>query len=45
LRHRRRKIIAAEFGKLKELSGHDGADGVAANVFSTRIAAAVSKEP
>ena len=43
--HRRRKIIAVGFGKLEELSSHDGADGVATGVFSTRIAAAVSKEP
>ena len=32
--HRRRKIIAAGFGKLEELSGHDGADGMTADVFS-----------
>jgi hypothetical protein len=45
LRRRRRKIIAVGFGKLEELSSHDGADGMTADVFSTRIAAAVSKEP
>ena len=43
--HRRRKIIAAGFGKLEELSSHDGADGMTADVFLTRIAAAVSEEP
>jgi hypothetical protein len=43
--NRRRKIIAAGFGKLEELSSHDGADGMTAEVFSTRIAAAVSEEP
>jgi hypothetical protein len=43
--HRRRKVIAAGFGKLEELSGHDGADGMTADVFLTRIAATVSKEP
>jgi hypothetical protein len=40
--HRRRKIIAAGLGKLEELSSHDSADGMTADVFSTRIAAAVS---
>jgi hypothetical protein len=43
--HRRRKIVAAGFRKLEELSSHDGADGVATDVFSTRIAAPVSEEP
>jgi len=43
--HRRRKIIAAGFGKLEELSSHDGADGMTTDVFSTRIAASVSEEP
>jgi hypothetical protein len=43
--HRRRKIIAAGFGKLEELSSHDGADGVTTDVFSARIAASVSEEP
>jgi hypothetical protein len=43
--HRRRKIIAAGFGKLEELSSHNGANGMTADVFSTRIAATVSKEP
>ena len=43
--HRCRKIIAAGFGKLEELSSHDGADGMTTDVFSTRIAAPVSEEP
>jgi hypothetical protein len=43
--HRRRKIIATGFGKLEELSSHDSADGMTADVFSTRVAAAVSEEP
>jgi hypothetical protein len=43
--HRRRKIIAAGFRKLEELSSHDGAHGMTADVFSTRIAASVSEEP
>src|SRR6516225_4545317 len=43
--HRRRKIVAAGFGKLEKLRSHDGADGVTSDVFSTRIAAAVSEEP
>jgi hypothetical protein len=43
--HRHRKIIAAGFGKLEELSSHDGADGMTTDVFSTRIAASVSEEP
>src|SRR6516164_6592119 len=43
--HRRRKIIAAGFGKLEELRSHDGADGMTPDVFSTRIAASVSEEP
>ena len=42
---RRRKIIAVGFGKLEELIGHDGADGMTTDVFSTRIAASVSEEP
>ena len=42
---RRRKVIAAGSGKLEELNSHDGADSMAADVFSTRIAAAVSEEP
>ena len=43
--HRRRKIIAPGFGKLEELSSHDGADGMTTDVFSTRMAASVSEEP
>ena len=43
--HRRRKVIAAGFGKLEELSSHDRADGMTTDVFSTRIAASVSEEP
>ena len=42
---RRRKIIATGFGKVEELSSHDSADGMTADVFSTRLAAAVSEEP
>jgi hypothetical protein len=45
LGHRRCQIIAAGFGKLEELSSHDGANDMATDVFSTRVAAAVSKEP
>ena len=45
LGHRRRKIVAAGFGKLEKRVGHDHADRVAADVFSTGIAAAVTKEP
>src|SRR2546427_4335860 len=44
-RHRCRKIVAAGFGKLEKRRGHDGADRVAADVLSPRIAAAVAKEP
>ena len=43
--HRRRKIIAARFGKLEKRGGHDGADRVVAGVFATGVAAAVTKEP
>src|SRR6266550_3341019 len=42
--YRCRKIIAARFGKLKKHGSHDGADSVTADVPSTGIAAAVSKE-
>ncbi len=45
LGHRRRKIIAARFGKLEKLGSHDGADRVAADVFSIGVAATVTKEP
>src|SRR5262249_25099050 len=44
-RHGRREIVAAGFGKLEKRRGHDGADRVAADVLSPRIAAAVAKEP
>src|SRR5271165_5595496 len=44
LGHRRRKIIAAGFGKLEKLGSHDDADRVAANVFWTGVAATVTKE-
>src|SRR5262249_3863058 len=44
-RHRRRKVVAAGFGKLEKRRGHNGADRVAADVLSPRIAAAVAKEP
>jgi hypothetical protein len=45
LGHRHREIIAAGFGKLEKRGGHDDADRVAADVFSTGVAAAVTKEP
>jgi hypothetical protein len=45
LRHRRRKIVAPGSGKLEKSSGHDHANGVAADVLSPGVAAAVSKEP
>ena len=44
LRHRRRKIVAAGFGKREKRGGHDGADRVATDVLSPGVAAAVSKE-
>src|SRR2546423_8123532 len=44
-RHRRRKIVAAGFGKLEKRGGHDGADRVATDVLSPSVAAAVAKEP
>ena len=44
LRHRRRKIVATGFGKREKLGGHDGADGVAADILSRSVAAAVPKE-
>src|SRR5262249_19891381 len=44
-RHRRRKVVAAGSRKLEKPRGHDGADRVAADVLSPRIAAAVAKEP
>ena len=40
-----RSIIAAGLGNLEELTSHDRAHGMTANVFPTRIAAAVSEEP
>jgi hypothetical protein len=43
LGHRRRKIIAAGFGELEKRRGHDGADRVAADVFSIGVAATVTK--
>ena len=43
-RHRRRKIVATGFGKREKLGGHDGADGVAADILSRSVAAAVPKE-
>ena len=45
LGHRRRKIIAAGFGKLEKLGSHNGADRVAADVFSIGVAATMTKEP
>jgi hypothetical protein len=44
-RYRCRKIIAAGFRKLEKRGGHDGADSVTADVLSSSVAAAVSKEP
>jgi hypothetical protein len=44
LGHRRRKIIATGFGKLEKCRTHDGADRVAADVFSIGVAATVTKE-
>src|SRR5437660_4670673 len=44
LRHRRRKIIAAGFGKGEEIGGHDDTNRVAADVLARRVAAAVAKE-
>ncbi len=44
LGHRCRKIIAAGFGKLEKRVSHDGADRVAADIFSAGVAAAVTKE-
>ena len=43
-RYRRRKIVAAGFGKREKLGGHDGADRVAADILSRSVAAAVPKE-
>ena len=43
--HRGRKVVAAGFGKFEERRGHDRADGVAAEILSTGVAAAVTKEP
>ena len=45
LGHRRREIIAAGSGKLEKRGGHDDADRVAADVFSTGVAAASRKNP
>ncbi len=42
--HRRRKIIAAGFGKFEKCGGHDGTDGVTTDVLSAGVAAAVSKK-
>src|SRR5580693_9221702 len=44
LGHRRRKIIVAGFGELEKRRGHDGANRVAADVFSIGVAATVTKE-
>src|SRR5262245_22807381 len=44
-RHRGRKVVAAGFGEFEKRGGHDGADRVAAEVLSTRVAAAVAKKP
>jgi len=43
--HRGRQVIAAGFGKLEERFGHDGADGMTAEILSARVAAAVPVEP
>ena len=43
--HRCRKIVAARFGKLEKLGGHDSADRMATDILSPSVAAAVSKEP
>ena len=43
--HRRRKIVATGFGKREKRGGHDDADGVATDILSPSVAAAVSKEP
>ena len=42
--HRRRKIVATGFGKREKRGGHDDADGVATDILSPSVAAAVSKE-
>src|SRR5262245_46286828 len=43
--HGRRQIVAARLGEFEEVVGHDDADGMAAEVLRTRIAAGVAEEP
>ena len=45
LRHRCRKIIAPGLGKLEKLGSHDGADRVAADVFSSVLQQPSRKNP
>src|SRR5579871_388270 len=42
--HRRRKIVAARLREGEKRFCHDDADRVAANIFRTRVAAAVAKK-
>ena len=41
----RARIVAARFGKREKRGGHDGADRVATDVLSPRVAAAIEKNP